>query len=177
MPEKIDITLRPITDTDTENIIRWRNNPHVLHNFIDRRKLTSQMHQNWLHNRVQTGQVAQFIITRQDTQQDIGSVFLRDIDHENRHCEYGIFIGEDDARGKGIGTAACQLCLSYAFNNLGMHRVYLRVFADNPGAIASYRHAGFRPEGCLRQHVLRDGKFCDIIMMGILKEEFNHACK
>ncbi len=166
------VRLRSITIEDTENIVRWRNNPNVLHNFIDRRPIDAKTHTAWFENFVQTGRVAQFIIVRTDTMQDVGSTFLRDIDRENGTCEYGIFIGEDDARGKGVGLSACKACLLYAFETLKMERVFLRVFSDNIGAIKSYQNAGFVVEGCLRKHVVRDAKRCDITLMGILKDEF-----
>ena len=167
------VALRPIADTDTDNIVRWRNDPAVLHNFIDRRAITPLSHRTWLRTRVATGEVRQFIVTRLDTGADIGSVFLRDVDAANGHCEYGIFLGENSARGRGFGSEACVLALRYAFGELGMHRVFLRAFADNEQALRSYEKAGFRREGLLRGHVLRDGVYCDLAILGILKEEFD----
>ena len=143
------VTIRPVTEADTDRIIAWRNAPSVMAHFIYRTPLTRKAHLNWLHNRVETGEVAQFVIY--DGETAVGSVYLRDIDRNNQKCEYGIFIGDEDCRGKGIGTAAAKLALAHAFEELGLNRVYLRVFADNLGAIKSYEKAGFRyelPSGC-----------------------------
>ncbi len=166
------VTIRPVTEADTDKIVRWRNAPSVVEHFIYRTPLTAADHLNWLHNRVQTGEVAQFIITDEETGEDVGSVYLRDIDLTNQKCEYGIFIGEESCRGKGIGTAAAKLALQYAFETLGMNRVFLRVFADNPRAIKSYEKAGFRCEGTFRDDVIIDGKAYDMVFMGILKREW-----
>lgn len=166
------VSLRPITEADTDKIVRWRNAPSVMEHFIYRTPLTAADHLNWLHNRVQTGEVAQFIITDTDTGEDVGSVYLRDIDTHNKKCEYGIFIGEEGCRGKGIGTAAARLALQYAFEALQLNRVFLRVFADNPRAIKSYEKAGFRREGTFREDVIIDGKAYDMVFMGILKQEW-----
>ncbi len=156
------VTIRPVTEADTDRIIAWRNAPSVMAHFIYRTPLTRKAHLNWLHNRVETGEVAQFVIY--DGETAVGSVYLRDIDRSNQKCEYGIFIGDEDCRGKGIGTAAAKLALAYAFEQLQMNRVYLRVFADNLGAI--------RYEGTFRQDVMIDGVGEDIVFMAILREDW-----
>ena len=167
-----NVTIRPITEADTDNIIRWRNAPSVVEHFIYRTPLTAEAHLNWLHSRVETGDVAQFIIM--DGETPVGSVYLRDIDRQNQKCEYGIFIGEESCRGKGIGSAAAKLALDYAFDELGLNRVYLRVFADNKRAIKSYENAGFRREGTFREDVIIDGVGYDMVFMGILKKEWEN---
>ena len=164
------VTIRPVTEADTDRIIAWRNAPSVMAHFIYRTPLTRKAHLNWLHNRVETGEVAQFVIY--DGETAVGSVYLRDIDRNNQKCEYGIFIGDEDCRGKGIGTAAATLALAHAFAELGLNRVYLRVFADNLGAIKSYEKAGFRYEGTFRQDVMIDGVGEDIVFMAILREDW-----
>ena len=166
-----NVTIRPITEADTDNIIRWRNAPSVVEHFIYRTPLTAEAHLNWLHNRVETGDVAQFIIM--DGETPVGSVYLRDIDRVNRKCEYGIFIGEESCRGKGVGSAAAKLALDYAFEKLGMNRVFLRVFADNKQAIRSYEKAGFRYEGTFKDDVIIDGVPYDMVFMAILKSEWS----
>ena len=168
-----NVKIRPMTEADTANIVRWRNTPSVYEHFIYRTPLTEEAHLNWLHNRVETGDVAQFIIVDTESGQDVGSVYLRDIDREHKKCEYGIFIGEDSCRGKGIGSAAAKLALDYAFEKLGMNRVLLRVFADNKQAIRSYEKAGFRYEGTFKDDVIIDGVPYDMVFMAILKSEWS----
>ena len=168
----MNVSIRPITEADTPKIVKWRNTPSVVEHFIYRTPLTEEAHLNWFHNRVQTGNVAQFMITDTETGEEVGSVYLRDIDRDNRKCEYGIFIGEDSCRGKGIGSAAAKLALDYAFDTLGLNRVFLRVFADNTRAIKSYENAGFVYEGKFRDDVIIDGKAYDMVFMGILREDW-----
>ena len=52
------VRIRKITEQDTDNIIKWRNSPDVNINFIYRRPLTREDHLNWLHKKVETGEVA-----------------------------------------------------------------------------------------------------------------------
>lgn len=163
--ENSKVILRPIDENDTDNIVTWRNRESVKCHFIYQKPFTIEGHTAWLQNMVKTGNVAQFIIYSQALEKDVGSVFLRDIDPDNRKAEYGIFIGEDDARGHGIGTAAAKLIIKYGFDELGLHKIFLRVFADNIRAIKSYEKAGFRQEAYLKDEVYISGAFYDIVLM------------
>jgi RimJ/RimL family protein N-acetyltransferase len=62
--------------------------------------------------------------------------------------------------------------LAYAFLELNLHRVSLRVFSLNEKAIHIYHKLGFVEEGVMRQSLYRNGQWHDIILMGLLKEEY-----
>jgi RimJ/RimL family protein N-acetyltransferase len=59
-----------------------------------------------------------------------------------------------------------------SFETPNLNRVFLRVFENNPGAIRLYEKAGFMHEGCLRQAEYQQGKFLDVLVMGILRSEY-----
>ncbi|HEY0248893.1 MAG TPA: GNAT family protein [Gryllotalpicola sp.] len=168
MIESGDVRLRPIEDADAENIVTWRNNPQVRRNFIFQQDFTVPMQLGWMETHVRTGKVAQFIIEELQSGRDVGSVFIRDIDHVHRKGEFGIFIGDDTMRGRGIGTRATALILSHGFELLGLNKIFLRVFADNERAIRSYERSGFVREGFLREDVFVDGRFRDLVLMAVL---------
>src|SRR5699024_1244963 len=65
-------------------------------------------------------------------------------------AEYTISIGEEAARGRGVGTEATLLVLDYAFHVTGLECVYLTVLEPNTGAITAYERAGFRRQGLRR---------------------------
>lgn len=165
------VYLKSITSADTENIIRWRNKDNVRKYFLDQRPFTVEGHTNCLENVVNTGNAAQFVIYEKDSDFPVGSVFLRDIDYQNRKAEYGIFIGEDSARGKGIGTEAAKSIVQYGFSELKLHKIFLRVLADNKGAIKSYENAGFVQEAYLKDEVFLNGEYRDIVLMALINPE------
>ena len=166
--EKVGIYLRPMTYDDTECIVRWRNSDNVRKNFIYQALFTKESHENWIKTMVETGKVVQMMICEISGNKVVGSVYVRDIDAIHHKAEYGIFIGEDTARGKGYGTAAAKLMIRYCFEELKLHRLFLRAYADNMQAIRSYEKAGFVKEACLREDVCIEGEYKDIILMGIL---------
>ena len=168
------VYLRKITYEDTPLVVKWRNNPRVRNNFIYREVFTEQIHNNWMKTKVETGEVVQLIICpRNNREQDakeksehpVGSVYLRDIDMDEKTAEYGIFIGEDDATGKGYGNEAADLMCSYAAGELGLKKLILRVFADNMAALKSYEHAGFVKTKDMPSVECSDGALGDMILM------------
>ena len=164
------IYLRLMTYDDTDLIVKWRNTDSVRKNFIYQALFTRESHENWIRTKIETGQVVQMIICEAEGDRPVGSVYIRDIDHDHHKAEYGIFIGEEAARGKGYGTAAAKLMIRYCFEELNLHRLFLRVYATNQQAVRSYEKAGFVQEACLRDDVCIDGEYKDIVLMGILNK-------
>lgn len=162
------IYLRLMTYDDTDLIVSWRNTDSVRKNFIYQALFTRESHENWIRTKVETGDVVQMIICEIGSDRPVGSVYIRDVDHTHQKAEYGIFIGEADARGKGYGTAAAKLMIRYCFEEMKLHRLFLRVYADNHQAIKSYEKAGFEREALLRDDVCIEGNYRDIVLMGIL---------
>lgn len=160
-----------ITSNDTEKIINWRNNIRVRERFIFQETFTNSIHEKWLNERIQgKGDVVQFIIYENSTDKAIGSVYLRDIDKNHSKAEYGIFIGDDNAIGKGYGTESAKFIIKYAFKVLKLHKVMLRVFSDNIASIRTNEKAGFKREAYLHDDVCINGEYKDIILMAILNK-------
>ncbi len=165
------IYLRPMTHDDTDLIVEWRNSEEVRRNFIYQEPFTREGHENWIATMIETGNAVQMMICGLEGDRPVGSVYIRDIDRRHKKAEYGIFIGEASARGRGLGTAAAELMLAYCFRTEKLHRVYLRALASNIPAIRSYEKAGFVREGYLKDDVCIDGKYRDIVWMAAVNPD------
>ena len=175
MNKEYAIELRPINEEDSELVVKWRNSTQVKQFFIYQKDISIAEQHRWIDTKVKTGKVIQFIIVEKATNKPIGSVYFRDIDYDMHKAEYGIFIGEASARGKGYGTQAAELMIAYAFEKLNLHRIYLRVLSENKQAITSYKKAGFLQEGVLKHDVFINGKYHDIIWMSIISDEYKRG--
>ncbi|MBI3409150.1 MAG: GNAT family N-acetyltransferase [Planctomycetes bacterium] len=87
-------------------------------------------------------------------------------------CELGIGIGDKEYWSRGYGRESIRLLLAYAFKHLNYRKVWLRVNAANERAIRAYRACGLAEEGRQRAHVWSDGAYDDLVLMGILREEW-----
>ncbi len=161
------IYLRVMSVEDTDLIIKWRNRDFVRQNFIYRELFTVQGHHKWIENMIDTGKAVQFIIYIRDDE-PVGSAYFRDIDKERGEAEYGIFIGEEDALGRGIGTQVAKLMLSYAFEELKLFKVKLRVLAENERARKSYERAGFLVEQGQNEKIHLEDGIHEVVFMSCI---------
>lgn len=171
------VCLRMMTRQDTDLIVKWRNKDFVRERFIYQKPFTREGHLKWIETQVETGHVVQMMICLAGDKRAVGSVYFRDISKEHRKAEYGIFIGEESALGKGIGTEAANLALDYAFHELSLHRVMLRVLSDNDRARKSYARAGFVEEAYLHDDAFLHGSFRDVVLMALInpdEREYGH---
>lgn len=104
----------------------------------------------------------------------IGLAGYDDIVEENSVATLFIGIGEKEERGKGYGMEAMKLLLNFGFNELKLYRIQLNVLSFNEKAILLYEKCGFKKEGTYREFVLRDGKRYDLLLYGLLKNEWNN---
>lgn len=159
------IYLRPITERDTELVVCWRNQPSVVRNFIYRKPIRREEHEDWLINKVFKGFVHQFVVCENEGNIPLGSVYLQNFEKEHRRAESGIFLG-GEACGRGVGTEAVRLMADYAFGTLGLHKLTARVLAHNMASRRLHEKAGYVQEAHLKDELFLDGQYEDLILFG-----------
>lgn len=133
-----EVTLRPITLSDTDLIVRWRNSDAVRLNMLNQRILTAEQHWNYYHQFVKQGHIVQYIIEIKTL--PIGTVFYKKNDET---IELGIFIGEDGYRGNGYGRIALSWILTEIKTNYLFKSIIVKVRSSNIRAIRLYESLGF----------------------------------
>ncbi len=113
-----------------------------------------------------------FTIVESATNRPVGRCLLFAVNQVDGCAEAGIFVGEKDVWGKGIGTEAMRLLLDYAFNLLNLRSVMIGTFDFNERALASYRKLGFREIGRRRACRVIAGRPHDLILLDLLANEF-----
>lgn len=116
-----------------------------------------------------------FVIADPVTEDYIGQVNLDSIDWKNRVGKIGIVIGSTENLGRGYGTEAMKLLIDFAFLEMNLNRLELEVYDFNERAIRSYLNCGFIQEGRLREKQYKNGRYSDVIQMGILKSDWKRA--
>lgn len=172
--ESARVCLRKMIEDDIPIYQKWRNDMDVLRTtnpFID--MYTYGDTKAFVEHVILGASASKsYMILDKESQRPIGITSLIQIDFKNRNGECIIDIGEKEYWGKGYGTEALKLLLDYAFLEMNLHRVSLRVFSFNEKAVSMYEKIGFKQEGVSRQSIFREGKWHDIIHMGILQHEY-----
>jgi diamine N-acetyltransferase len=151
---------------------RWINDFAALRNLARVRPQTLEQETAWYERASDTPRSVNFLIYERAGLRPIGTTGLNDIDHRTGRAEFGIMIGEADARGKGYGTETTRLVLDYAFTALGLRNVALTVAEWNIAGQRAYAKAGFKEFGRRRQCWPMGGKWYDEIHMDCLASEF-----
>jgi RimJ/RimL family protein N-acetyltransferase len=167
------VRLRALEPTDAERAYHWINDREVTQFLMARYPWSLVAEKQFLEeaakqNTYEEGRFA--IDTRDGTH--IGMCGLHRGRPEDRKTTLGIMIGDKSYWSKGHGTDAILTLLRYAFQQLNMNRVDLHVFEFNDRAIACYKKCGFVEEGRLREEYFQDGRYWDLVAMGVLRREF-----
>lgn len=105
------------------------------------------------------------IILYQD--QPIGCVAYLDRSEEQRRAELRKMIGEASLRGLGLAHEAAALWVGYGIGALGLRKIYLNTLATHIRNIKINEELGFQVEGILRNELLIDGEYHDVLRMGL----------
>jgi diamine N-acetyltransferase len=177
-----NIQLRAVERTDLPRFVAWLNDPEVTAGLGLFAPLSLVNEERWFERTIalppeQQPMVIEVLNPLGDnpasmTWFPVGNCSFHEIDWRNRSAEIGIFIGEKAYWNRGIGTRVMRLMVEYGFNTLNLHRIWLRVLANNLRAIRSYEKVGFVHEGCKREAEIKHGHYIDLLLMSILDHEF-----
>ncbi len=101
----------------------------------------------------------------------IGVITLWNLDPGYQHGEIGYELNRAYEK-RGIMTEALSAMITFAFSELGLHRIEATPFADNPPSQALLARLGFRQEGRLRERYFFRNHYKDQLYYGLLKAEW-----
>jgi RimJ/RimL family protein N-acetyltransferase len=164
-----NIVLTSVHARDLPVLLRWINDREQVLFSASYRPISDGQHARWFETLQQRSDVVMFAIRRRSQGPAVGSCQLHSIDPVHRSAELQIRIGNVGARGHGHGTEAVKLLVRFAFRDLNLHRVFVRVLATNQRALRVYEKAGFRREGLLRDAAHVDGRYVDVVVLGVVR--------
>lgn len=163
------VTLRELTESDLDSLVTWRNDIEVSR-FLSDRLRSIEDATSWYRRISKTSGVWLKAILYDGRL--VGYAAVESIDLQNRKCELAIVIGDPEVWGHGLGRTALEAMLQYAFESLGMHRVWAVFGRGNTRSEGLLKSAGFNQEGTLREAILIGGRFTDLLSFSILEDEY-----
>ena len=149
----------------------WRISPEVSGSMYTDPKITPEHQKKW-YEEIKKDPTKKYWIVGLNGEY-VGVVCLLNIDLINKRCLWAYYLGETSARGKGVGKQIELNILSYVFDDLKLNKLCYEVLAFNDLVVKIHQKYGAKIEGVLRQHIYKNGEFYDVIVMGILKEEWD----
>ena len=162
--------LRSLRELDADNMLEWMRDPDIAGRFqfdffsMDRDRAIKFIKDSWSNN-----SSLHFAFVA-ETDEYYGTVSLKNVDPVNMSAEYAIS-SRKKSHGTGAARKATEDVLRYAFDVLGLERVYLDVRADNHRAIRFYEKIGFTREGTFRSALsIKDG-FIDLVWFSMIRTD------
>ena len=160
--------LKPMTPQDLEMVLIWRNHPTVRQHMLTQHPISYEEHALWFEK--STSNLKRKIMLIECQGIAFGLVHFSGIE-ENACAEWGFYLSPDAP--KGSGNSLGNTALSFAFNELQLHKVCGQVLASNHASIRFHERFGFKLEGRLREQVEISSKFQDLLCFGLLKTEWS----
>lgn len=168
------VTLREITREDMANKVRWFNDPEVNKTLLLEENLDLEKTLDWFDRHKQDSSRHDFVIESKEGE-PIGITGLLHIDPVHRTAECFCIIGEKACWGKGLGTEIHAVLIDWGFRQLGLHKIWADIRAENAAIIKVIERLGFKIEGTLREEKLIRGKRIDVVRIGLLRDDFYQA--
>ncbi len=167
------VILRPLEEADIANVQRWMNDPDIAMSLLRSWPMNQSNAASWYAGRKDSINSLLFAIDDAADNSHVGVVGLHDIHWVHRLAELWIMIGEKSKWGRGLATEAVNLSIVYAFKQLGLRKIFLKVSSTNNAALAVYKKAGFVEEGVLKDELYINGNYITLMRMSLFFDSYN----
>ena len=176
------VLLRPIRDEDWQILERWGQSREALWGPYQRFQLDNVplLRAAYQQSGLLKRESGFFLIETLEGEQVVGFVRYTLIpfpDGDLPHPEIGFGIPEASAQGKGFAGEAVRLLVDYLFSGYPCERISAFTDVMNIPAQKLLEHAGFKQEGALRHSLFRDGQWQDMVVYGLLRQDWEPSAK
>jgi len=159
------VTIKQLQKEHIKTVAKWLTNSDINQTFIGLMPKEEDRLAAYLLNKPEIKYFAIYF----EGQQFVGIIGAENIDHNFKKLEMKKMIGDEEYRGKGIAKSATFLFLYYTFNIMRFNKVYIHSLDTNIGNININSKFGFGLEGIMYGEVFINGKYRDVLRMGLLK--------
>ena len=168
MGEKI--FLRDIHPSDVNDTYhQWMKDPEIIQYLESRFKNPSiEELKRYVEENIADPDTYLFAICDKVNARHIGNIKLGPIIRVHRRASIGILIGDKELFRKGFGKETIQRVVAFAFNELSLHKLTAGCYAPNRAAEKAFTNNDFKREGLRKQHCLYEGKYVDVVELGLI---------
>ena len=163
------INFMNLGDKEKEIVREWRNNVDIRKWMYSDHIISQEEHVRFIEELKIDNKNSYWLAGDKDGEY-LGIISLNRVDLSNKNAYLGIYTNPYNVK-RGTGYALIECLKVLAFDIANLHTLKLEVIEKNKRAISFYKKAGFSKEGILRDFVFKDGKWCDVIVMGIINRK------
>ena len=158
------MAIRAMEKSDLPIVQVWRNDDSIRRYFREYREFSLAQKEQWYESMIQNDKFEMFVMVSK-ADGPVGVCGLTYIDWKNRHADLHFAIYKDQAWiDDKYSNIFYPAVLEYAFNSLGLNKVYVEVYENDKKKINFFTSKGFSLDAKLRNHYFHDGKFWDSYM-------------
>lgn len=155
-----------LNEEEKETVRRWRNHIEVRKWMYTDHEISKEEHEEFIESLKKDKKNFYYLVYEEN--KPVGVITLTRVDFNNRNAYFGIYANPEE-KIHGAGLVLEKSAIKLAFEIAGLHTLKLEVIEDNQRAISFYKRMGFVEEGRLREFVFKDGKWKDVLVMGMIK--------
>ncbi|MFC1624233.1 UDP-4-amino-4,6-dideoxy-N-acetyl-beta-L-altrosamine N-acetyltransferase [Candidatus Omnitrophota bacterium] len=148
-----------------EKVREWRNKDEVRRFMLTQHIISKEEHSGWLEGLRLRDDWKFWVVFLKDI--PIGSMYLRNMNHEDLTSEWGFYIGEDAYKGRGLGKVMFLKLLEMFFDEMRFNVLFTRILSDNIIALDLYRKFKFRE---IKRSSFEDKR--EIVLLRFSKEDW-----
>lgn len=167
------VTLRPADDGDPPRFVPWFADMEVTR-YLGHRWGAALYQEIDFCKRVGESKNDVFWMIDADGE-TVGATGIHRIDWQSAHGTTGIIIGAKEKWRTGIASEAMGLRTRYAFRELNLHKLMTEAFVDNAASRRALEKNGYRTVGIHREHFFTHGRWHDVWLGEVLREEWERA--
>ena len=168
------LTLRPVRMSDANDLYEYSSDPEVARHVLW--DAHASIHQTrayirYLLRQYRNAQPSTLVIALTSTGKVVGTIGFMWIQQENRSAEVGYSLSRA-YWGHGLMTEALKAMVEFGFAKLNLNRIEAQHESDNPASGRVMQKAGMRYEGRLRQRLYNKGRYTDVDLYAILRQDY-----
>lgn len=168
------LTLRPVRMSDAGDLYEYSSDPQVAQHVLW--DAHTSIHQTrgyirYLLRQYRSAAPSTFVIALRSTGKVVGTIGFMWLQTENRSAEVGYSLSRA-YWNQGLMTEALREVLRFGFDKLNLNRIEAQHESDNPASGRVMLKAGMRREGTLRQRIYNKGRYTDVELYAVLRQDF-----
>lgn len=166
--KEINAYCRKIKEEDLKMIMEWRMRPDITKYMNSDPVLTLEGQKKWL-KKIEESDTDWYWLMEVD---GVPAGVISLIGYDGNLVHTGAYVAEQSKRSIKLALYIQWNLYRFAFENLNVNKVCIEVFEANKGVNRMLEMCGSKLEGVLRNHVLKNGIFYNVIQRSVLREEW-----